>query len=101
MTDTRITREEVARVARLARLALSDNELDALRDDLDAILGYVEKLAELDVSEVEPTTHAIPLEMPVRQDEVVQTLSRDEVLSNAPQVEEGMFKVPTILEGGN
>ncbi|MBH24671.1 MAG: Asp-tRNA(Asn)/Glu-tRNA(Gln) amidotransferase GatCAB subunit C [Myxococcales bacterium] len=101
MTDTRITRDEVARVARLARLALSDDELNALRDDLDAILGYVAKLSELDVSEVEPTTHAIPLEMPTRRDEVVQTLSRDEVLSNAPSAEDGMFKVPTILEGGN
>ncbi|MEO1267158.1 MAG: Asp-tRNA(Asn)/Glu-tRNA(Gln) amidotransferase subunit GatC [Myxococcota bacterium] len=101
MTHTRITREEVHHVARLARLALEEHELDALRDDLNAILEYVAKLSELDVSEVEPTTHAIPLDMPTREDAVVSTLSRKDVLHNAPSTQEGMFRVPTILEGGN
>lgn len=97
----KITLDEVRRVASLAHLTLSEEEASGLRADLDAILGYVAQLEALDVSEVEPTTHAVPLDMPLRADEVVKTLSRDEVLSNAPDQEQGMFRVPRIVEGGN
>jgi aspartyl-tRNA(Asn)/glutamyl-tRNA(Gln) amidotransferase subunit C len=101
MDENKITIEEVRKVAKLAHLTLTEDEMTALRQDLDGILGYVTQLEAVDVSDVEPTTHAIPLEMPLRQDTVVQTLTRDEVLSNAPDEAEGMFRVPRIVEGGN
>ena len=68
---------------------------------LDGILDYVAQLEGLDVSGVEPTTHTVPLEMYLRPDAVVETLSRDEVMANAPDHAEGMFRVPRIVEGGN
>ena len=101
MPKMKITLEEVNHVAKLAHLTLSDEETSALRADLDAILGYVQQLEELDVSDVEPTTHAVHLEMPMRQDVVVPTVNREDILSNAPDHDEGMFKVPRIVEGGN
>ena len=64
----RITRSEVHRVAKLARLALSDAEADRMTNDLDHILEYVEKLRELDTGDIEPTAHAIPLATPMRPD---------------------------------
>ncbi len=98
---SRITQEEVRRVARLAQLSLSDGEVETLRADLDAILDYVEQLSTLDLEGVEPTTHAVPLEMPQRADTVVKTLTRQEVLQNAPVQTENMFEVPRTVEGGN
>lgn len=100
-THISISLEQARDVARLARLALSDAELESLRDDLDAILGYVAQLDELDVSGVEPTTHAVPLTLPMREDTPEPTLTRAQVLANAPKVQDGLFVVPTIVEGGN
>lgn len=99
--EPRITLEEVHRVARLAQLTLEDDEAEALRGDLDAILGYVAQLEALDLEGVEPTTHAVPLALPLRADEVVKTLTRQEVLANAPEQAQGMFRVPRVVEGGN
>ncbi len=99
--DTKITLPEVHKVAALAHLTLSEHEANDLRQDLDAILTYVDTLAELDLEGVQATTHAIPLEMTMRPDEVVQTLTRDEVLANAPEQADGMFRVPRAVEGGN
>ena len=101
MSDSRLTLDDVLHVARLARVALGEDEMESMRNDLDAILGYVAKLNEIDVCDVEPTTHAIPLEMPMRKDTVIKTLSQDDVLSNAPSVQDSMFKVPKTVEGGN
>ena len=101
MSNPRMTLNDVLHVARLSRLDLVEDELDSMRSDLDAILGYVAKLNELDVADVQPTTHAIPLEMPAREDVVVKTLTREEALGNAPKTEAGMFQVPTVIEGGN
>ena len=98
---SRITLEEVHHVAQLAQLALGEEELASIRVDLDAILDYVDQLSELDVDDVEPTTHAVPLHLTLREDVVVQTLTRDEVLQNAPASEDGMFQVPRVVEGGN
>jgi aspartyl-tRNA(Asn)/glutamyl-tRNA(Gln) amidotransferase subunit C len=98
---SRITPDEVRHVARLAQLELGDDELEAIRLDLDAVLGYVDQLKELDVDGVEPTTHAVPLHLALRRDEVVTTLTRDEVLQNAPSAVDGMFRVPRVVEGGN
>jgi aspartyl-tRNA(Asn)/glutamyl-tRNA(Gln) amidotransferase subunit C len=96
-----ITPEEVRRVARLARIHLEDDQVEPLRQDLESILTYVDQLAELDLSGVEPTTGAGDLEAALRADEVVKTLSRQQVLANAPEQEDGMFRVPRIVEGGN
>jgi aspartyl-tRNA(Asn)/glutamyl-tRNA(Gln) amidotransferase subunit C len=94
-----ITRSEVAHLARLARLALEDDELDRLASQLDVILGAVAKIGEVsDAAGVRPMTHAVPLENVMRPDVVVASLPRDEVLAAAPAAEDGRFRVPRILD---
>lgn len=94
-----ITRAEVAHLARLARLALEDDELDRLAAQLDVILGAVAKIGEVsDAEGVLPMTHAVPLENVMRPDVVVASLSRDDVLAGAPAAEDGRFRVPRILD---
>ena len=93
-----ITREEVAHLARLSRLALDDEELDHLAGQLDVILGAVAKIREVsDAADVPPTTHAVPLENVARPDEVRPSLPREAVLAGAPEAEDGRFRVPRIL----
>ena len=72
-----ITRDEVLHVARLARLELSDTEIERMREQLDAILTYIDRLKALDVTGVEPTSHAVPLVNVMRDDEVVPSFPRD------------------------
>ncbi|MBK5306763.1 MAG: Asp-tRNA(Asn)/Glu-tRNA(Gln) amidotransferase subunit GatC [Frankiaceae bacterium] len=94
-----ITRAEVAHLARLARLALDDSELDRLASQLDVILGAVAKIGEVsDAEGVTPMTHAVPLENVMRPDVVVTSLPRDDVLAGAPAAEDGRFRVPRILD---
>jgi aspartyl-tRNA(Asn)/glutamyl-tRNA(Gln) amidotransferase subunit C len=93
-----ITREEVLHVARLARLSLTDEELELMRQQLDAILAYIDKLRELDVEGVEPTAHAVPLINVMRDDDVVPSLSQDAALANAPDRAGEFFRVPRIIE---
>jgi aspartyl-tRNA(Asn)/glutamyl-tRNA(Gln) amidotransferase subunit C len=100
-TPPTITQEEVRRVAHLARLTLHDDEVIALQRDMEAMLGYVAQLQDLDLDGVEPTTHTTSPSPSLRPDEPRQTLSRDQVLQNAPEQEGGMFRVPRIVEGGN
>ena len=95
----KITRREVEHVARLARLALSEEEKELMTRQLDRILGYVDKLKELDTSRVEPTSHVIPLENVMREDAVGPSLSQDDALANAPDREHPFFRVPRIIEG--
>ncbi|MDX6215625.1 MAG: aspartyl-tRNA(Asn)/glutamyl-tRNA(Gln) amidotransferase subunit [Frankiales bacterium] len=93
-----ITRDEVAHLARLARLALDDAELDRLAGELDVILGAVAQIAEVtDAADVPPTSHAVPLENVTRPDVIVPSLPRDKVLAAAPAAEDGRFRVPQIL----
>ena len=93
-----ITREEVAHLARLSRLALEDDELDTLAGQLDVILAAVAKIGEVaDAAGVPPTTHAVPLENVQRPDVVRPSLPRDDVLAGAPETEDGRFRVPRIL----
>ncbi|MCU1621447.1 MAG: Aspartyl/glutamyl-tRNA(Asn/Gln) amidotransferase subunit [Frankiales bacterium] len=93
-----ITRDEVAHLARLARLALDDAELDRLAGELEVILGAVAQIAEVtDAADVPPTTHAVPLENVTRPDVIVPSLPRDTVLAAAPAAEDGRFRVPQIL----
>jgi len=94
----KITREEVEHVARLARLALHNDELEALTGQMDAILGYVEQLNELNTDDILPTAHAVPMDNAFRPDLVKPSLEIDAVLSNAPDSDEGCFRVPKVIE---
>jgi aspartyl-tRNA(Asn)/glutamyl-tRNA(Gln) amidotransferase subunit C len=85
-------------VAQLARIALTPDEETKLSAQLGNIIGYIEKLRELDVSNVEPTAHAIPLINVTRADETGECLSQDEALRNAPAKANGLFIVPKIVE---
>ncbi|MHC5034764.1 MAG: Asp-tRNA(Asn)/Glu-tRNA(Gln) amidotransferase subunit GatC [Planctomycetota bacterium] len=93
-----ITREQVEYVAHLSRLELSEGEKEKFAGQLGEILGYMEKLNELDTEGIEPMVHGIEGHQPVRQDEVGTSLPRGEALANAPESSEGCFKVPRIIE---
>ena len=93
-----ITPKDVEHVARLARLELSDSEKDQFTDQLNAILKYAEKLNGLDTENVEPTSHVLPITNVMRADEKRQSLPIEKVLLNAPDEEDGQFKVPAVLE---
>ena len=92
-----ISRADVEHVARLARLALTDDEIEHLTEDLAGILGHAQDVAALDLDDVPPTAHPLPLENVLRRDEVRRSLDRDEVLAQAPAAEDGRFRVPRIL----
>ncbi len=92
-----ISRDEVAKVADLARLSLSDDELDHFTEQLAAVLEHARDVEALDVSDVEPTAHPYELTNVFRPDEVRPTLDRDEVLAQAPAAEDGQFRVPPVL----
>ena len=94
---SRIRSEEVREIAVLARRELSAQEIERMTIDLDAILGYVDALKELDTSAVEPMTHAVPFDCPLRADEVGPSLSLEEALQNAPRREASFFQVPRIV----
>ncbi|MCS6798056.1 MAG: Asp-tRNA(Asn)/Glu-tRNA(Gln) amidotransferase subunit GatC [Myxococcota bacterium] len=94
-----ISRDEVRRIAELARLELDEPTLEALRADLARILDYVAELDTVDVSAVEPTFHAPPIDARLRPILPSTPLLREEVLAAAPRHEEGAFAVPRILEG--
>jgi len=93
----RLTRDDVAHVARLARLSLTDDELDTYTTQLGAVLDHAADVAALDLADVAPTAHPLPLVNVLRADEVAACLDRDEVLAQAPAVEDGRFRVPAIL----
>ena len=88
----------VKRVAHLARIKVSDEEADALRGELNAILGWVEQLNEVDVTGVEPMTSVIPIEMKKRQDVVTDGGKADDIVANAPLTAENFFLVPKVVE---
>ena len=89
-----ITNDQVQHVARLARLALEDDELDRMREQLSAILDAVGTVAELDLEDVEPTAHPLDVVNVLAEDVPEPSLSVDEALANAPDVEDGFFGVP-------
>jgi aspartyl-tRNA(Asn)/glutamyl-tRNA(Gln) amidotransferase subunit C len=89
---------DIKYVAHLARLHLTPDEEKKLGAQLDGILGYIEKLKELDVTGVEPTAHAVPLVNVTRPDEVRPSLPHDDALRNAPAQANGLFMVPKIVE---
>jgi aspartyl-tRNA(Asn)/glutamyl-tRNA(Gln) amidotransferase subunit C len=93
-----IDRAAVDHVARLARLDLSEEERKRMQVELSAILEHAEKIQALDLDGIEPTSHAIPLRNVMRPDEVRPSLQQDEALANAPEAEDGRFRVPKIIE---
>jgi aspartyl-tRNA(Asn)/glutamyl-tRNA(Gln) amidotransferase subunit C len=98
VAEPRISPEDVRHVARLARLALSDDELVRMRAEMSAILDYMDKLRSLDTAGVEPTSHAVPLRNVMREDEPVPSQPREDMLANAPDRDGDTFRVPRIIE---
>jgi aspartyl-tRNA(Asn)/glutamyl-tRNA(Gln) amidotransferase subunit C len=88
----------VRHIAKLARIAVSDSEVESLAPELNNILGWVEQLQEVDVEGVEPMTAVIPNALRLRDDEVTDGGKRDDVLANAPAAEHGFFAVPKVIE---
>ena len=94
----KITREEVEHVAKLARLALEDQEITSLTSQMDAILDYVDKLNELDTAGIEPTAHAVPMDNAFREDRTAAAIGIERALANAPAKSGSCFKVPKVIE---
>jgi aspartyl-tRNA(Asn)/glutamyl-tRNA(Gln) amidotransferase subunit C len=94
----KLTREEVARVALLARLRLTGDETNALTEQLDHILLYMDKLNQIPTANVEPFSHALDSAHSLRPDKVTNRPNADALLANAPDRDETFFKVPKILE---
>ena len=93
----RLTRDDVAHVARLARLRLSEAELDEFTEQLANVLAHAEDIERLDVDGIAPTAHPLPLRNVFRADVVTASLDRAEVLAAAPAAQDGQFRVPQIL----
>ncbi len=93
-----LTRNQVAHVATLSRLSLTDTELDTFTHQLQDILEYIKMLEEVDTENVEPMVHAIEQQNVFREDELTDSLPRDEALKNAPATDGSYFLVPPILE---
>jgi aspartyl-tRNA(Asn)/glutamyl-tRNA(Gln) amidotransferase subunit C len=93
-----ISREEVAHLARLSRLAVTGEELDMFAGQLDVILQSVARIGEVAAADIPPTSHSVPLTNVLRDDVVQPCLTREEALSGAPDVADGRFRVPRILD---
>ncbi len=93
----RLTRDEVAHLAHLSRLAVTDEELDLFAGQLGAVLDAVAQVGQADVGDVAPTTHAVPMTNVFREDVARPSLPRDAVLAGAPAAEDGRIRVPRIL----
>jgi aspartyl-tRNA(Asn)/glutamyl-tRNA(Gln) amidotransferase subunit C len=94
----KITRHEVEHVAVLARLALTDTELDAMTGQMNQVLDYVDTLNRLDTEGIIPTAHAVPVENAFREDIVRPSIGHDKALKNAPDATEDCFRVPKIID---
>ena len=94
----KISEQDIKTVASLSRLRIREEEAEEVIFQLNRILTYVENLQEIDTSQIEPTTYALPMQNVFRADEVKPSLDRELALSNAPLKEDGYFKVPRVLE---
>ena len=95
----RITRADVERIAALARLSLADEEADRMARELDTVLEHAQSLSRLDTSGIEPTSHAIPLATPLREDVAVPGIDPELAMANAPERVGTAFVVPKVIEG--
>ncbi len=93
----KLTLQEVEHIARLARLALTDEEKAAYREQLSAVLAYVARLQEVDTGDIPPTSSVLPGQSPLRPDAVEPGLSREALLANAPETREGQFRIPPVF----
>ena len=94
----KVTQQDLDTVASLSRLRISDEERPEVLAQLDKFLTYVDNLQQVDTSNVEPTTYALPMKNVFREDVVKASLRQEEALSNAPEKDNGYFKVPRVLE---
>ena len=95
-TDKKI---DVKYIANLARIRMDDNEIEGFSGQLDEIISYIEKLNKVDTSKTEPTTHPLPITNVFREDSLKDSLPVDKALANAPQKQDGFFRVPRVIEG--
>ena len=93
-----IDRDTAAKVAKLARIKVEEDQLDALAGEFNAVLGFIEQLNEVDVEGVEPMVSVTPMRLKRRQDVVTDGGMQDKILSNAPDAREGFFAVPKVVE---
>ncbi len=93
-----VTKDDVRKVARLSRIAVPEQRLDSLADELNGILGWIDQLNEVDIEGVEPMTSVVEANLPMRKDVVTDGNKRDEVLANAPKTDDGFFVVPKSVE---
>jgi aspartyl-tRNA(Asn)/glutamyl-tRNA(Gln) amidotransferase subunit C len=93
-----VSNEQVRHIARLARIAMSDEEIARLEPELNAIIGWVEQLGEVNTDGIEPLTAVIDQKLRLRDDVVTDGDCRDEVLANAPAAQHGFFAVPKVIE---
>ncbi|SHN27302.1 Asp-tRNA(Asn)/Glu-tRNA(Gln) amidotransferase subunit GatC [Gracilibacillus kekensis] len=93
-----ISKDQVKHVANLARLAVTDEEVEMFTKQLGDIINYAELLNELDTENVEPTTHVLDLKNVMRKDEPKEWIKKEDALKNAPDQKDGQFRVPSILE---
>ena len=93
-----VTNEQVRHIARLARIAMSDEEIERLAPELNNILGWVEQLGEVNTDGIEPLTAVIDQKLRLREDAVTDGDIRDQVLANAPDAQHGFFAVPKVIE---
>lgn len=94
----KITADEVRKVAKLAKLTLSDPDIERMATDMDAMLAYVATLADLDTEGIVPTAHAVPMANAFRPDQLRPSLERAAVLATAPKSANGTFRVPKVIE---
>ncbi|MEZ6000765.1 Asp-tRNA(Asn)/Glu-tRNA(Gln) amidotransferase subunit GatC [Hyphomonas sp.] len=93
-----VTKDDVRKVARLSRIAVDEAHLDELAGELNSILGWIDQLNEVDISDVEPLTSVVETTLPMREDVVTDGNIPDQILANAPRTEDGFFVVPKSVE---
>jgi aspartyl-tRNA(Asn)/glutamyl-tRNA(Gln) amidotransferase subunit C len=93
-----VTKDDVRKIARLSRIAVPEEKMDELAQDLSGIMGWIEQLNEVDIEGVEPMTSVVAAKLPMREDVVTDGNIQDQVLANAPKSEEGFFVVPKAVE---
>lgn len=93
-----VSKEDVRKAAQLSRIAVSEDRLEPLANELSAIIGWIEQLNEVDVEGVEPMTSVVDAKLPLRDDVVTDGNIQDQVLANAPRSEDGFFVVPKSVE---
>lgn len=96
-----LSESEVRHVAMLARLALTDEQVETLRVELNSILGHIDRIQQLNLADVEPTAHALDVCNSTRADALKPGLARDAALLNAPEAQDGAFVIPQIVGGGD